>query len=261
MSEESYLDILPDELNLMITSFLPRESISPPKYLSYSFYKLFFKDKTYEILFSLRYIEAYNFILKNKNIDGSASWKNLYYFFVYCENHHPTTYFESDQDYPYIVDIYYFYNMYKDFPKFYEQVHDINLDHEGLTYEDEGLTWKDVYVILGNISNIETDFIIKGIFSTASYMTMQVTLDMDEYVIDKLVYSLIGYVYLKNNTKSLDLRVLFNYFCKNFDMYENLCLITDKMVIKDRLDYQYLEENYPEHLFSMFIQDLKKRIV
>lgn len=276
-----YFDILPLDINLVILSNLNLTDIESFSLIRYKYRKMLLNDEAWKNIFMISYPKEYKFIISVKNVDGSATWKELMKFYDEDRLRYVTGYNAN-----YLEDMYYLNLIYIKYPKFYEQIKDINLSHLGMGTNKDGIkssNWHRKYFILKNITG-------KSKFVNGDFSRAQFAIVLDSLLLSSLVKTisipnqdLYYYIYYKNNIKSVSIETLYVFYRTNLDMYDNLfdysmtsdaswgnlgSKLTFKKYLTD-LDYDkfYIDilkaENRiasPEYLIKLFISDIKEKL-
>ena len=249
----SYFDILLDDVLLNIVSKLPayvdtvdlRES-------EYTLFKLLGLDASYSKLLLLKYPEFYWFMINDKNVTVHNNRRMIYDFVTYAALNKLDIY--SEDYYPDLHNKWYSFKVYKEFPKFYDEIKHINLSHGGI-HKYPPTQWRHVYeglvrykalpFIQGNFSKKEYDIVVKP--------------HLSDYVDTDHVdtFRLCTYIHIKHGG-TFSLHTLYDFFKFNFDIYEEL---KHKDMIKSVTvdDVGAITKRLNQDLsFEMFIRDIKR---
>ena len=246
----SYFNILPDDVLLIIVSKLPTylDTLGLRK-SDYTFHKLLEVDINHAKLIRSRYPEFYTFIPKVKNIDYRHSWAILYNFLTIVESGGYSIYYEDTDRYLY--DMWYSYLIYKEFPKFYDEVKLVNLSHTGILYTHR-IPWSEVYKGLTKRKSFP---FIQGNFGEKEYNTV---IESRQNANDDLnTIRLCIYIHIKHGG-TFSLYTLYDFFRFNFDIYEEL-KHKDMLKSVTELDVRSIARRSNEDIiFNMFIQDMER---
>lgn len=263
-----YLTILPDDIIMVILSKIENESdMKVMVKISYKIYKLLCNDVTYSMLLYLRSAELYKFIKNCKNVDGhghvhGSTWKELFYFFTpnRIVSVDPIPFASS-----YVHDILYLYLISKEFPKIYDYIFDINLDHTMFLLKP--YKWSDVYICCHKFKSYK---FVQGEFTEINYQVLDVgiaTLYKDvcprEYKVKPFEHLMLMVYSLINKDISPHHLILFYY--TNLDIYEKLVHYIDPKVkisleLAADLKRYCLDNHRPSDYIESFLEDLSSRI-
>lgn len=150
MEDILYFDIIPIELTFLVVSNLDETSVNSFSLVDYKYRFLLVKDETWKTLFTNRFPLEYQFIINIKNIDGCSSWKDI---FKTYDKGKKISDLSTQGTYSYLDNVYYFNLIYKEYPKIWLEIQDINLDHIGISgINRKDLNWYWIYRTLKDLT-------------------------------------------------------------------------------------------------------------
>lgn len=236
----TYLDIIPEDVILVILSKIPTYvDLIPIRKVTYKMCKLFSDDGVYKQLIGIRYPQIYTFIHTVTNLGFISTYLSIYDFLTFAEIGRLDIY-----DDLYLENLWYSYQISIQFPKFYNQVKHINLNHNGMDAYFHS-SWKSVYdklIIHGDKS------FIQGNFKQDELLAVKITNDV-------LFHNMCMYIYMKNGG-DLKLSDIFTIFQFNIDMYDEIITIR-----KDDVKHLVIETGIHasvgrSNIFNMFAYQL-----
>ena len=253
-----YFDGLPsDVIIVMLSKIVIKSDMKSLGMSSYRVHRLLCDDKTYSMLFYLINTDLHDFIIKCNNVDGFISWEETFYFFA------PGKIAAINEFRPepkYLYNILYLYQISKEFPKIYEYVKDINLDHK---LSNNDYRWNDVYIYCSIFKSHK--FVMEDFTTDNLEILGRVSRDLLPDIIlykclFKISQAIIHMIRCLKGVK-ISVRVIFIISFMNSDVYEKLLPYVVPMVVTSEnkiiLHKTALDCGIPVHYVDEFISNLE----
>ena len=257
----SYIDALNKNILNIILTKIPFNDIEKIESNSYEVKKYLSNDSVWQVLLKMYNIDFYNFINNVRNIDGCDTWKHIYNP-IYGSEH--------------TSDLRVSYDIYKEFPAFYNEIKDINLEHKGISFDElfnyTHVRWVSIYDLLKTYKDF--DYIKNFPQLNPGYEKLFTKLGNDIRYHPKdtgyiLFSKLLFYTYYKKFPNQILVRTLWANFQINFDIYERLIsnisneILNSFILSSDQLDpvVEATMTDRQRYFFELFVEDIKKRLI
>ena len=164
----SYLDFLNDDVVLLIISKL--DNMKDIIESSFEIRRLMQNNVNCKVIFKYKDRKLYNYILNLENPDWCRAllYSKLWTPFEPNINQISEKVDTSESSESYSVDILYTYHMSLEFPRFYNQVKDINLNSRDIV-DNQRFFWRDIYLLCRELKNYK---FINGSFTGEGYASV-----------------------------------------------------------------------------------------
>jgi hypothetical protein len=263
-----YLDLLNDDLMLLLLSKL--DYIADIVSSSYRIRRLTQNDANCRTIFKYKNLDLYNFIITLKNITFQPDWPRLLNYNKFWEPFKPTIetlIARVPAEEGYLSDILWSYHLHIDFPKFYEEIKYINLDHRGASNFE--FHWKDVYIWCDELKHF--DF-MKGDFTRRNYNKLIITfqqsyddaISKDPIAAFKMLLfdaTCIPILFKYNSGRTVSIEYLYTMFLVSSDIHFSI-VTSQNLIVKIHPDsLRCMRSLYPKaFVLESFLSDIRERL-